>query len=84
MSYILLIGVKVKLYDLKQHSETTSNLREKIIGKYIYIELSKNKINLGTYSNLILWFFKTIIKICTSFFYLRKIWLCPMRVFHHG
>ena len=25
---------KVKLYDLKQHSETTSNLREKIIGKY--------------------------------------------------
>ena len=56
-------GKKVKLYDLKQHSETTSNLREKIIGKYIYIELSKNKINLGTYSNLILWFFKTIIKI---------------------
>ena len=54
---------KVKLYDLKQHSETTSDLRKKIIGKYIYIELSKNKINLGTYSNLILWFFKTIIKI---------------------
>ena len=37
-------GKKVKLYDLKQHSETTSDLRKKIIGKYIYINCLKIKL----------------------------------------
>lgn len=57
------LNFKVSLYDLKQHSETTKNLRKKISKNYKYIELSKNHKNLGTYSNLIFWFVKSIFKI---------------------
>ena len=55
--------IKITIYDLKQHSEITSNLRDKILHGYTYIEFSNNKKNLGTYFGLIKWFIRNLIKI---------------------
>ena len=55
--------IKTTIYDLKQHSEITSNLRNKIQNGYTYVEFSSNKKNLGTYFGLIKWFIRNLLKI---------------------
>ena len=55
--------VKISIYDLKQHSQITSKLRNKITNNYEYIEFSKNNKNLGTYFGLIKWFINNLFKI---------------------
>lgn len=52
----------VCLYDLKQHAKTTNELKIKIENAYSYVELSSNSKDLGSYSNLIKWFFINFIK----------------------
>ena len=52
----------VSLYDLKQHAKTTNELKIKIDDDYSYVELSSNSKDLGSYSNLIKWFFINFIK----------------------
>jgi UDP-N-acetylglucosamine 2-epimerase (non-hydrolysing) len=55
--------IKISIYDLKQHSEITSKLRNKITDNYEYIEFSKNNKNLGTYFGLMKWFLNNLLKI---------------------
>lgn len=55
--------INISIYDLKQHSQITSNLRSKIFDNHEYIEFSKNKKNLGTYFGLIKWFINNLLKI---------------------
>tara|TARA_B100000427_G_scaffold329731_1_gene347354 strand:- start:4894 stop:5967 length:1074 start_codon:yes stop_codon:yes gene_type:complete len=59
-------GVNIKLYDLKQHSKITSNLRQKINKGYEYIEYSKNSQDIGTYGGLLRWSINALIKILFS------------------
>lgn len=49
-------SISVNLYDLKQHPQTTKELKVKIIDTYQYIELSSNSKDLGSYWELIKWF----------------------------
>ena len=55
--------IKTTVYDLKQHSEITSSLKNKILQDYKYVEFSNNKKNLGTYFGLIKWFTRNLLKI---------------------
>jgi UDP-N-acetylglucosamine 2-epimerase (non-hydrolysing) len=72
--------ISIRLYDLKQHGKITKALREKILGKFEYIEYSKNIEDIGTYLELIKWFVITVIKII--FFTEKKI--RSSYVFIHG
>ncbi len=72
--------VKVSIYDLKQHSQITSKLRNKITNNYEYIEFSKNKKNLGTYLGLIKWFINNLLKII----FIRQKELNSLYCFVHG
>jgi len=55
--------LKVSLYDLKQHSKTTSDLRKKLNKEHKLIEVSKNENDLGSYNGLIVWFFTTMFNV---------------------
>lgn len=55
--------LNVTVVDLKQHPEKTKLLINKIKGDYVYKEYTSNQKDLGTYLDLIKWFFKLIIKI---------------------
>lgn len=50
-------GYEVSLYDLNQHAKTSKQLLKKIDSGYSYVSLTKNQEDLGTYSDLIKWFF---------------------------
>ncbi len=54
--------METSLIDLKQHPKTTKRLRKKINNKCKFIDYSKNNKDLGTYSNLIIWFTFGIVK----------------------
>ena len=58
--------VNIRLYDLKQHSKITSNLKQKINKGYEYIEYSKNSQDIGTYGGLLRWFINSFIKVLFS------------------
>jgi UDP-N-acetylglucosamine 2-epimerase len=73
-------NLDVSIYDLKQHSKTTSELRKKINKEYKLIEVSRNKNDLGSYKNLITWFFKTMFSLLFSKEYNIKSEYC----FVHG
>lgn len=53
-------GYEVCLYDLNQHAKTSKHLLKKIDNGYSYVSLTKNQNDLGTYYDLIKWFFYLI------------------------
>lgn len=53
-------GYEVNLYDLNQHAKTSKQLLKKIDKGYSYVSLTKNQEDLGTYSDLIKWFFTVV------------------------